>query len=90
MWRGKLSIRRAAALTSQLPPGSSSWRAIHADASWTQGDYLLAAIFDRLGTKDSKPYPRPADSKKKAAGDARARMMAERFKRRQERRRLDR
>ena len=81
MWRGRYTIRRAAELAANLPPGSESWRAIHAPAEWDQGDYIAAAIFDRLGAKDSKPYPRPADMREKAAGDARAQLMAEKFRR---------
>ncbi len=62
------------------------WRTLHHDAAWEQGDYILAALFDRMGTKDSKPYPRPSDLRQQSAHDDRARMMAERFAAKQKRR----
>lgn len=85
LWRGGLTIRRAAALAANLPPGSAVWLAINADAMWTQNDYITAALFDRMGSKDSKPYPRPSDLRKQTAHDDRARVMAERFEAKQRR-----
>lgn len=63
------------------------WRSSHHDAEWDQEEYLLAAIFDRLGNKDSKPYPRPEDMRAKKRHDARALLMAARFAEKQKRRR---
>lgn len=57
------------------------------DAAWTQNDYILAALFNRMGNEKSKPYPTPADWRQKTAHDERARIMAERFKAKQKARR---
>ena len=81
-----MTIRRAAALAQHLPPGSAVWRVTHHDAEWTQGEYITAALFDRMGTKDSKPYPRPEDMRKRKSHDERAQVMAARFEAKQKRR----
>lgn len=86
LWRGEFTVRRAAALAANLPPGSAVWRELHANAEWDQGDYILAAIFDRLGSKESEPYPRPADVLKKQQHEERALVMARAFQQREKRR----
>ena len=53
------------------------------DAAWTQNDYILAALFNRMGNEKSKPYPTPADWRQKTAHDDRAFKQAERFEMKQ-------
>lgn len=86
LWRGEITPRRAAALAAKLPPGSAVWADMHHDAEWTQEAYILAALFDRMGSKDSKPYPRPSDRRAKQRHDDRAFLMAARFAEKQKNR----
>lgn len=86
MWRGEFTLRRAAALAEHLPPGSAVWRVSHHDAEWPDDHYILAALFDRMGNRDSKPYPRPEDRRKQKSHDERAQIMAARFEAKQRRR----
>lgn len=85
LWRGEFTVRRAAALAAHLPPGSAVWRDIGHDAMWGDEAYILAAVFDRLGDDKSEKYPRPDDVRRRKAHEDRALLMAERFKKRQER-----
>lgn len=68
LWRGDLTIRRAAVLAAMLPPGSRVWVQMNHDDAWSTTDYLLAALLDRGRTDEKqKPVPRPADMRDKQA-----------------------
>jgi regulator of protease activity HflC (stomatin/prohibitin superfamily) len=64
-YRGTLSPRRLWVILRNLPPTSQFVKSIEPIAqslAWTPGDYILAAMFDRMaaiaGVK-TPPFPRP-------------------------------
>ena len=48
LWTGRLSVRRAAVLASQLMPGARVYQVGTDDLSWTSTEYQLANILDAI------------------------------------------
>lgn len=97
IWTGKLSVRRAAVLASQLKPGARAWQADMFDLAWSNEDYWFAAVIEEIRNnswlvanrgakeKDRGPKPtkidRPSDARKKAAKQAKMELNARAFQR---------
>lgn len=95
LWTGRLTVRRAAVLASQLPAGSRVHQASESDAMWTSDDYWSAELADRLsivawqvanyGAEKGKTSPvpdrieRPANIREKAQRETKLKAGAKRF-----------
>lgn len=96
LWAGRMTVPRAANLTTHLPWGSAIFRAMGLDQAWTTGEHLAAQSVDlmaaanwqRGGGKGSRPKPIPRPSEAKALEDRkerdRLRALRHRAKRRAE------
>lgn len=96
LWTGRLSVRRAAVLASQLPAGARVWQADMSDLAWSDTDYWSAALLDSLrentwvtgnhGVPERqqgarpKPMDRPADVRAQREQQAKVEAMAMKFR----------
>lgn len=81
-WRGDITLRHLRVLVEHLPPGSAFHRAVNGHA-WTDVEYLLAIVADRLGEntfvtgrgagmkglRRPKPLARPGEDEQGRIGD---------------------
>lgn len=96
LWRGGLSLRKAAALVAQLPPGSRVWQATGGPRAWSDTVHTLMVLELRLryllwaqtddgekGKNPPKMQPYPELESDEEAKAAKADSKAEIFLRRQ-------
>jgi len=87
---GRLTVRRAAVLASQLPPGARVWREMGVDGGWTSTEHLLAVAIDTLAwanwqrggdehARKPKSIPRPGDARRERERIEKQRMRGRRF-----------
>jgi hypothetical protein len=67
-YRGKLTLRKTAALAMHLPPGAETWREMGGPQAWTGEVFAIAAAVDALrvanwqrteDAKNQRNYPEP-------------------------------
>ena len=100
LYRGAMTVRKAAVLALNLPPGALTWQEVGADSAWTVSDFLLADAVDTLkaanyqrgGNKGQKPdpVPRPKELREQKRKREAEMERASRFLERQKRRKAER
>jgi hypothetical protein len=75
-WLGEYSPRYLAVRLQNLPNGSALWKMMADDRAWTQADYLLALMVEKV---TGKQVTRPADVKQASVKEIKEQARAARW-----------